>query len=127
MKSPINKKLLAASLFPITGLEGMPFKSRLLRVLDPVPNDNFRPIRMQRWADDLWRGALKCPVFPTTRDGRLGFIVPAEIPLEAGRTISLPGVSDREVRIEVTSEVQEIDAGAHLPIVTRKSRHAKRV
>src|SRR5262245_11253992 len=109
MKPVANKKLLAASLFPISGLEGIEFKSRFLRLLDPVPNDNFRPIRMQRWADDLWRGVLKCPVFPTMRSGRLGFLVPADSRLEAGRIVTVSGVPDQEVRIEVTDELHEID------------------
>ena len=109
MKMSPNQKLLAASLFPINGLQGLPFKLRVLRVVDALPNDNFRPIRMQAWADNLWHDVLKCPVFTTSRFDFPGFIVPADITVEAGRVISLPGVADKEFRIEVTDRILEID------------------
>lgn len=109
MKTSPNQKLLAASLFPLNGLQGLPFKLRMLRVVDALPNDNYRPIRLQGWADDLWHDVLKCPVFPTSRFDFPGFIVPADAATEVGRVISLPGVADKEFRIEVTDRVLEID------------------
>jgi hypothetical protein len=109
MKTLPNQKLLAASLFPITGLQGVPFKLRVLRVLDALPNDNYRPIRLQGWADDLWHNVLKCPVFTTSRFEFPGFIIPADVATEVGRVIPLPGVADKEFRIEVTDQVFEID------------------
>jgi hypothetical protein len=109
MKMSANQKLLAASLFPINGLQGLPFKLRVLRVLDALPNDNYRPIRLQAWADDLWHGLLKCPVFATSRFDFPGFIIPADVTTEVGRVISLPGVADKEFRIEVTDRILEID------------------
>lgn len=109
MKTLPNQKLLAASLFPVNGLQGLPFKLRVLRVVDALPNDNYRPIRLQGWADDLWHDVLKCPVFPTSRFDFPGFIVPADAATEVGRVISLPGVADKEFRIEVTDRVLEID------------------
>jgi len=109
MKTSPNQKLLAASLFPMDGLQGLSFKLRVLRVVDALPNDNYRPIRLQAWADDLWHNVLKCPVFPTSRFDFPGFIVPADVTTEVGRVISLPGVADKEFRIEVTDRVLEID------------------
>lgn len=109
MKTSPNQKLLAASLFPINGLEGLPFKLRVLRVVDALPNDNYRPIRLQGWADDLWHGVLKCPVFTTSRFDFPGFIIPADVATEVGQIISLPGIADKEFRIEVTDRVLEID------------------
>ena len=109
MKTSPNQKLLAASLFPINGLQGLPFKLRVLRVLDALPNDNYRPIRLQAWADDLWHDVLKCPVFTTSRFDFPGFIIPADAATEVGRVISLPGIADKEFRIEVTDRVFEID------------------
>lgn len=109
MKTSPNQKLLAASLFPVNGLQGLPFKLRVLRIVDALPNDNYRPIRLQGWADDLWHNVLKCPVFPTSRFDFPGFIVPADVVAEVGRVITLPGVADKEFRIEVTDRVLEID------------------
>lgn len=115
MKPSPNEKLLAASLFPIKGLQGVPFKLRVLRVLDPLPNDNYRPIRMQAWADELWHNILKCPVFTTSQFDFPAFIVPAEAVVETGRIISLPGITDQEFRIEITDHVFEIDAKVARP------------
>ncbi len=109
MKTSPNRKLLAASLFAISGLQGLPFKLRVLRVVNALPNDNYRPIRLQGWADNLWHDVLKCPVFPTSRFDFPGFIVPADAAAEVGQVISLPGVADKEFRIEVTDRVLEID------------------
>ncbi len=60
---------LAATLYPLVGLEGIRYRFRLLRVREPIPQDNLRPKRMQQWADRLWRQELRCPVYPSTRFG----------------------------------------------------------
>ncbi len=103
-----NQKLLAASLFPLKGLQGLTFKLRVLRVLDALPNDNFRPIRLQKWADDLWHEVLKCPVFATSRFDFPGFIIPADAEVKPGQILTVHDVPDKDFRIEVTSQVLEI-------------------
>src|SRR6266478_900629 len=109
MKALPNQKLLAASLFPLNGLEGLPFQLRFLRVLDPLPNDNYRTIRLQRWADDLWHDTLKCPVFATSRFEFPGFIIPADVAVTPGNTLTVRDVPDKEFRIEITDRVEDIN------------------
>jgi len=101
---------LGALLFPISGIEGENFSFRFIRIKEALPADNTLPIRMQRWADRLWRLDLKCPVYPTKQDGVHGFLVPAEALTRAGagRTITLRDVPDREYTLEITDDVRSI-------------------
>ncbi len=107
---PSNKQL-AATLFPLSGLAGHTFTLRVLRVLDPVPNDDLRAVRLQRWADQLWKD-LRGPVFPTNRYGFPGFLVPAAA-AEAGQIVRIfHDVPDREYRVAATDQTVEVNPAA---------------
>lgn len=108
------QKLLAASLFPILGLKDCSYTFRVLRVLDPLPNDNMRPIRLQRWADYLWH-ELRCPVFPTSRLDSPAFIIPADIEVSVGTTLTVRDVPDMDYRIEITDRTFDISPGDAQP------------
>jgi hypothetical protein len=101
------QKLLAASLFPILGLKDCSYTFRLLRVLDSLPNDNMRPIRLQRWADHLWH-ELRCPVFPSGRFGTPAFIIPADVHINVGTILTVSDVPDKDYRIEITDRTFDI-------------------
>jgi len=102
-----HQKFLAASLFPILGLKDCNYSFRVLRVLDPLPNDNMRPIRLQRWADHLWH-ELKCPVFPSSRFDSPAFIIPADVQVGAGTILTVSDVPDIAYRIEVSATTFDI-------------------
>jgi hypothetical protein len=102
-----REKLLAASLFPIRGLKDSSYSFRVLRVLDPLPNDNMRPIRLQRWADQLWHD-LKCPVFPSSRFDSPAFIIPANVELPIGTVRTVTDVPDLAYRIEISDQTFDI-------------------
>ena len=107
---PENQQL-AATLFPIHGLAGHTFALRFLKIVDPIPHDDLRPIRMQQWASDLWR-MLKCPVFPSSRDGVPGFLVPAVTQFESAPIVAtLHGVPDQNYRVEFTDTVLHVAPG----------------
>src|SRR5437868_3555535 len=74
--SPMNEKQLCATAYALNGLEKHGYPVRVLRVLDAVPNDDLRPVRLQRWADSLWR-TLRVPVFPRGDSTPPVFLVPA--------------------------------------------------
>jgi hypothetical protein len=97
-------------LFPISGIEAESFSFRFFRIKDALPADNTLPVRMQRWADRLWRVELKCPVYPAQQGGARGFLVPSEALARAGapRMITLTDVPDREYTLEVTDEIRTI-------------------
>ena len=101
------EKLLAASLFPISGLKGNSYTFRVLRVLDSLPNDNMRPIRLQRWADHLWH-ELRCAVFPTGRFDSPAFIIPADVQTNVGTILTVSDVPDIDYRIEITDHTFDI-------------------
>jgi hypothetical protein len=106
-----TQKQLAATLFRLTGLAGHTFKLRILRVVDPIPNDDLRAVRLQRWADQLWR-SLRCPVFPTSRYGFPGFVAPMKAISHVGVVHTLPDVPDRQYRIEATDQVIDVTPGS---------------
>ncbi len=101
---------LAALLFPIQGVQSDKFSFRFFRILEALPEDNWLPIRMQRWADRLWRRELRCPVYPTVLDNSRGFLVPSETVSRPGfpTRIRLRDVPDREYTIELTDQIREI-------------------
>src|SRR6266566_4462164 len=72
---------IAYTLFEITNADRLSFRYRLIKVREPLPDDALQPIRLQRWADELWRRRLRCPVFPLRRDSDAFFIVPADVNL----------------------------------------------
>ena len=71
----VSNAKLAATLYPIEGLTGLDFAFRILRVREPIPSDNMRTQRLQKWADKLWREQLKTAVVPTMRYGWPAFLV----------------------------------------------------
>jgi hypothetical protein len=106
----MDDRRLAALLFPIQGVQADRFSFRFFRIREPLPDDNWLPIRMQRWADRLWRRELRCPVYPTFLDGARGFLVPSESSTRSGipKAIKLRDVPDREYTLELTDQVREI-------------------
>lgn len=99
---------LAATLYPLLGLEKTRYRFRLLKVLDKVPQDNNKSIRIQRWADRLWREELRCPVYPTTRFDGTGFLIPDGSSPSVGNIIEITDVPDKVYHIEVTDKTFEV-------------------
>jgi hypothetical protein len=106
----MTTRRLAALLFPIQGLQSDSFSFRFFGVREALPNDNLLPIRMQRWADRLWRREFRCPVYTTVLDGKRGFLVPSEALSRPGfpRVVKVRDVPDREYTVELTDQVREI-------------------
>jgi hypothetical protein len=117
-----NRKL-AATLYPLVGLEGTCYEFRVLKVREPIPEDNLRPIRLQRWADRLWRRELRCPVYPSARFGFPAFLIPEGDSPAAGSTIEIKDVPDKLYHIDVTDQMAEVSidsaAGAERELVCR--------
>jgi Piwi domain len=113
----MNDRRLAALLFPIEGIQSDKFSLRFLRIREALPQDNWLPIRMQRWADRLWRRELRCPVYPTTLDKSRGFLIPSEAASRSGfpKAIKLREVPDREYTVELTDQLREISVQQALP------------
>jgi hypothetical protein len=99
---------LAATLYPLVGLEKTRYCFRLLKVLEQVPQDNNKSIRIQRWADRLWREELRCPVYPTTRFDGTGFLIPDGSSPPVGHTVEITDVPDKVYHIEVTDKTFEV-------------------
>lgn len=99
---------LAATLFPIRGVDTALFRFRIFRIREPIPNDNQRPVRLQRWSDRLWRRELRCPVYPTTRFGWPGFLVPEDSPTTPASTIEITDVPGRTYHLELANEIVEV-------------------
>ncbi len=108
MNRPIDFRQLAATLYPLVGLEGIRYRFRVLRVREPIPHDNLRPKRMQQWADRLWRQELRCPVYPSTRFGYPAFLIPEGTSLVVGQSIALRDVPDKLYHIDVTEQSIEV-------------------
>lgn len=104
-----NKRELAATLFPIDGLSDTTYEFRILKVRERIPEDNRQPIRLQNWADRLWRRDLRCPVFPTNRFGYPAFIVPENDSLPVGESIEIHDVPDLTYHIDITEETMDIN------------------
>lgn len=103
----MNEKLLGATLFPITGLPGQAFRLRVLRVRESIPMDTQTPVRLNRWATQLWK-ELKQAVIPTGRFEWPAFLTPDVESLNVGRVLTVQDVPDREYSIEVTAETVEV-------------------
>ncbi|MCL0095659.1 hypothetical protein M1O52_03960 [Dehalococcoidia bacterium] len=97
---------LAASLFPLDGVSDSIYRFRVLKLRERIPDDNFRPIRMQKWADRLWRYILKCPVYPTFKYGYPAFLIPEEnMP---SNPIELREVPDYTYHIDISDKIVEV-------------------
>lgn len=103
-----GQRKLAATLYPIVGLEGVRYQFRVLRIHERIPEDNYRPIRLQKWADRLWRQVLHCPVYPTSRFAGPAFFIPADEGPLAGDVVEFRDVPDKLYHIEVTDQVFEV-------------------
>ncbi|NEQ68801.1 MAG: hypothetical protein F6K21_25530 [Symploca sp. SIO2D2] len=108
MNESREKLHLAATLYPLLGLEKTQYRFRVLKVIEKIPNDNYRPIRIQRWADRLWRDELRCPVYPTTRFKFPGFIIPEGSSPSAGHIVEITDTPDKVYHIEVTDQTLEV-------------------
>src|SRR5229473_1378031 len=97
----------AYTLFEITNASQLEFRYRLIKVREPLPDDARQPIRLQRWADELWRKRLRCPVFPLRRGAEAFFIVPADVAME-GIDLSYVDVPYVKYHAEPTDEIKEI-------------------
>jgi len=104
----MNDRRLGATLYPIRGLDSATFSFRVLRVRETLPKDNLLPRRLQQWADRLWRRELRCPVYPTTRFGWPGFLVPADAVANMKGGVTIHGVPDRDYHIDLTDIVHEV-------------------
>jgi hypothetical protein len=103
----MNEKLLGATLFPITGLPGQAFRLRVLRVRESIPMDTQTPVRLNRWATQLWK-ELKQAVVPTGRFEWPAFLTPDVESLTVGSVLTVQDVPDREYSIEVTAKTVEV-------------------
>lgn len=99
---------LAATLYPLVGLEKTYYRFRLLKVIEKVPQDNNKSIRIQRWADRLWREELHCPVYPTTHFDGTGFIIPDGNSPLVGDIFEITDVPDTVYHIEVTDKTFDV-------------------
>lgn len=91
-------------MLPVTNAGAIPFQYRLLRVVEAIPNDDQQPIRLQRWADELWRKRIKQPVFPLSRGNQHYFVIPAQADLGA-TNLTFEDVPNRTYHLEPTTEI----------------------
>jgi hypothetical protein len=103
-----GRRELGATLYPIDGLDGADMQFRVLRVRESMPQDNLQAKRLQRMADQLWRGMLKTAVAPTQRFGYPGFLVLESRRLVPGTAYEILDVPDRRYHIEVTEQLHVI-------------------
>lgn len=119
---------LGATLYPIDGLDGADALFRILRVRERMPRDNLQPKRLQRMADQLWRGMLKTAVAPTQRFGFPGFLVLDSPRLVPGTTFEVLDVPDRRYHIEITNQLHAIAPqsarGAERDLISRTLERA---
>lgn len=99
---------LSTTLYKLDGLRDTVFRFRVLKVRERVPRDNYLPIRMQHWADLLWRRELRCPVYPTSASGWPAFLVPEREGSRVNRVIEIEDVPQMVYHVEVTDEVREV-------------------
>src|SRR5436305_5757173 len=107
----MSEKKLGATLFAIGGLPDKPFRLRVLKVREHVPQDSQTPIRLNRWATVLWKQELKQAVVPTGRFGWPGFLTPDSEKCAPGQAFTIEDdVPDARYSVEVTPRVLEVDA-----------------
>jgi hypothetical protein len=106
---------IAYTLFEIANATQLSFRYRLLKVRELLPDDPRQPIRLQRWADELWRRRLHCPVFPTRVGKDAFFMIPADVST-AGVDLSYVDVPSVTYHADVTDQFREIE----LPKATQR-------
>lgn len=99
---------IAYTLFEILNADRLQFRYRYLKVREPLPDDVRQPIRLQRWADELWRRRLHCPVFPHKSGKNAFFVVPADTVLD-GVDLSFVDVPCLTYHADPTDKYGEID------------------
>lgn len=99
------RRELAATLYPLTGLERTQYRFRVLRIRENIPFDNYRPIRLQRWADHLWRKLLRCPVYTTSRFEFPAFLIPEGERELAKAELIIRDVPDKIYHVDTTDQV----------------------
>jgi hypothetical protein len=110
---PVSARLSGASvkiaytLFEISNASNLSFRYRLIKVREPLPDDVRQPIRLQKWADELWRRRLGCPVYPMRREKGAFFIVPADTDF-SGVDLSHVDVPNVTYHADPTDEYREI-------------------
>lgn len=105
---------IAYSLFEISSAHRLQFRYRLLKVREPLPDDVRQPIRLQKWADELWRKRLRCPVFPFRDNKAAYFLIPAETNLN-GVDLSYVDVPYLTYHADPTNEYREINLPTATP------------
>lgn len=90
-------------------MSGTKYKFRILKVRERIPDDNKQPIRLQKWADRLWRRELRCPAFPTRRFSYPAFLIPESDSPPVGDSIEIVDVPDKTYHIDITDQTVEID------------------
>ena len=108
MNQSTEMRYLGATLYPLLGLEKKLYRFRILKVTEKIPQDNNQPIRLQRWADKLWREELFCPVYPTKSFGHPAFLIPNGNSPEVGKIFEIRDVPDKVYFIEVTEETLDV-------------------
>ncbi|NES06861.1 MAG: hypothetical protein F6K22_31035 [Okeania sp. SIO2F4] len=108
MNQSTEMRYIGATLYPLLGVEKEVYRFRILKVTEKIPKDNNQSIRLQRWADKLWREELFCPVYPTKRFGYPAFLIPDGNSPEAGKRFEIKDVPDKVYFIEVTEETLDV-------------------
>jgi len=108
MNQSKEMRYLGATLYPLLGVEKNIYSFRVLKVMDQIPQDNNKPIMLQKWADKLWREELFFPVYPTNRFDYPAFLIPDGNSPEAGKILEIRDVPDKVYFIEVTEKVLEV-------------------
>jgi hypothetical protein len=106
----MNDKKLGTTLFPIKGLPNEPFRLRVLKVREHVPQDSQTPVRLSKWATILWKNELKQAVVPAPRSGVAAFLTPDTEACPVGQIYTLDeDVPDQKYSVEVTSETINVE------------------
>ncbi len=106
----MNDKKLGATLFSINGLPNEPFRLRVLRVREQVPQDSHTPVRLNKWATILWKKELKQAVVPSFGPGYAAFLTPDTDACPIGQIYTLDeDVPDQKYSVEVTSKTINVE------------------
>ncbi|NEP80834.1 MAG: hypothetical protein F6K39_23290, partial [Okeania sp. SIO3B3] len=108
MNQSTEMRYLGATLYPLLGVEKNLYSFRVLKVTEKIPQDNNKPIRLQQWADKLWREELFCPVYSTNRYGYPAFLIPNGNSPPVGEILEIKDVPDKVYFIEVTEETLDV-------------------
>ena len=106
----MNEKQLGATLFAINGLPDQPFRLRVLKVRERIPQDSHTSIRLSKWATSLWKNELKQAVVPLYRRDYAAFLTPDTDNCPVGQTYTIDeDVPDQKYSVEVTDETINVD------------------